>query len=178
MTLLPENPRMVQEAHGSGAKGMAFYSYEAQDLDVIQDVRRKDGRSPFVDAWRYRWLPERTFPTYAALREAVNALAPEAIEAERAKWPKLVKDATERMEGGTTTHCWLHKTAPATHMAWVQTSWHQYDGISAIICADCAEVAKIDAHVVIRASNQRRDDCAARATPTPPASPAGEIGGV
>lgn len=159
---LPAKLTMTLEVHGHGAKGMAFYASEARGYDVLLDSRRKDGRSPFVDTWRYRWLPEQTFPNFAALREAVNALAPEAIAAERARWPQLVRDASERLEGGSNTHCWLHKDRPATHNAWVQTSWHKYDGLSALICADCAEAAKTDPGVIVRASEQRRADCAAR----------------
>lgn len=152
---LPEVVNMRNTAHGSGANGMAFYSYEAGD--VLMDARRKDGRSPFVETWRYRWLPDGEFHTYADLRDAVNVLSDVQIAAERAKWPQRPKPPTPSQApyGGK---CWLHTDRPRTHSGWVQTCWHKFDGLTAMLCTECAEQAATDPGVIVRASEQRRAD--------------------
>jgi hypothetical protein len=153
VNLLPEKLAMVNTAHGSGAKGLAFYSYEAED--VTMDARRKDGRSPFVETWRYRWLPGGEFTSYEGLRGAVAMLTAEQIAAERAKWPQMPEPPRPSDPRGT-GKCWLHTDRPRTHSGWVQTGWHKFDGLTAMLCDECAAAAATDPSVVVRASEARR----------------------
>jgi hypothetical protein len=145
---------MKNTIYGDGAKGMAFQRAEdASGLGVICEARRKDGRSRFIEAWRYRWLPHRDFASYAELRSAVNALDDAAIQREREAWPK----ATE-FEHDTGNRCWMDGRPGAVFIT-VQTSWCEYDG--APLCAACGDSAKADPGVVVRAVAKRRADVAA-----------------
>lgn len=159
---LPANPNMKNTAHGHGAKGMAFYSYEdAHGLDVMLDARRKTGREAFKETWRYRWLPGGEFATYEALRAAVAPLTAEQIAAEKAKWPQMIEPPEPSVESQS-AKCWLHTDARRTHHGWVQASWHEYDCITALICEACATAAATDPAVIVRASEARRAYCAQR----------------
>lgn len=152
---LPEHITMKNTMFGDGAKGMAFQrSEDVADQGVICEARREDRRSPFREAWRYRWLPNRDFASYAELREAVNALDDAAIQRERETWPK----ATE-FESESHNRCWLDGQPGAVFIT-VQTSWCEHDG--APLCAPCGELAKTDPGVVVRAVAKREADVAAR----------------
>lgn len=151
---LPERVTMKTTMYGDGAKGMAFQRAEdTSGSGVICEARREDRRSPFREAWRYRWLPGRDFATYAELREAVNALDEASIQRERDSWPK----ATE-FESDTSNRCWLDGL-PGVKFVTVQTSWCEHDG--APLCATCAELAKTDPRVVVRAVEARHAKVAA-----------------
>jgi hypothetical protein len=153
---LPERVTMKNTMFGDGARGMAFQrSEDVADLGVICEARREDRRSPFKEAWRYRWLPNRDFANYAELRAAVNVMVEAAIERERAMWPK----ATE-YEHDTTNRCWLDGTPGAVFIT-VQTSWCEYEG--APLCEACGAAAKADPTVVVRAVEKRQADVRARA---------------
>ena len=162
---IPAHMRMNNTAHGHGDKGMAFYTYEDADgLGVLLDARRKDGRSPFVETWRFRWLANMEFTSYASLREAVKQVREAELEAERAKWPQMPEPPRQAIPGGYSSGCWLHRDVPRTHTAYVQVCWHKFDTITALLCAECAEQAKTDPGVVLRASAARRAHVAARKT--------------
>jgi len=157
---LPTNPSMRNTKHGHGASGMAFYSYENEASGVLCDVRRQTAREVFKETWRYRWLPDREFGTYVALWQAVEALTDDAIAAERAKWPQMPEPPKPSLGG--IGCCWLHPDRPRTHYGWVQLCWHKYDGMSAMLCAGCAEDAAADPDIIVRASEKRKADVAAR----------------
>ena len=79
---LPISVSMRTVSHGHGAKGYAFYGYESVEAaGVRMEARRKDGRSPFIETWFYDGLPDRGFPSYAKLREAVLPLSEAEVEA-------------------------------------------------------------------------------------------------
>lgn len=159
---LPDRISMRPTAHGHGDKGMAFYTYEdAEGLGVICDARRNTGREPFVESWRFRWLPDMVFPNFARLIEAIRVLPDEAVDAEKAKWPVLARDTIER-KGPGSSHCWIHADRPATHSAYAQTCWIESAGQIALLCAECAAAADKDPGVVVQAGEKRRADCAAR----------------
>jgi hypothetical protein len=158
---LPATISMKNTAHGHGNKGMAFYTYEdVEGLGVICDARRRDARSPFVESWRFRWLPDMVFPDMARLIEAIRVLPDEAVEAEKAKWPVLARDTLER--DTPQNKCWLHPDRPSTHTAYALTCWIESAGQFAPLCAECAVAADTDPGVVVRAGERRRADCAAR----------------
>lgn len=161
---LPALVKMKSTMFGDGAKGMAFQTAEdVSGFGVICEARRKDRCSPFTEAWRYRWLPNRDFATYAELREAVNALDEEDIQREREAWPKATEHAHD-----TANRCWLDG-GPGAMFITVQTSWCEHDG--APLCAACAEQAKADPGVVVRAVAKREADVAAK---HPQVAPSGE----
>lgn len=87
---LPASIRMRETIHGHGAKGMAFYGYEdTGGLGVQMEARRENGRSPFVETWFHKALPERKFSAFDAMRTALEALTDEEIEAEASKYPRF-----------------------------------------------------------------------------------------
>lgn len=150
MSRIPTEIQMRTDTYGDGAKGMAFQiDHDNAGLGVSCEARRKDGRSPFVSTWRYRWLPDREFATFAALREAVNALDDAAIEAERRRWPQQFE--ADR-EPSPTTRCWLDGEQGSTFTT-VRSSWHEF--ASAPLCPACIAKAKDDPMVVLRAVEAR-----------------------
>jgi hypothetical protein len=159
---LPQQLTMREVVHGRGDKGMAFYGYEDIDgLGVVIDARRKNGRSAFVETYRFKWLPDQEFASYQALRNTVELLTDEDIAAERAKWPRLSDEGVRERTAGS-GNCWTHKDRPSTHHAFARTSWISGDGLSAMLCAECAQQAATDVTVIVRASDQRRADVLAR----------------
>jgi hypothetical protein len=156
---IPAKIKMKCTAHGHGAKGLAFFTYEdAQGLDITVDARRASHRERFIETWRFRWLPGGEFRTYEDLRAAVAPLTPEQVQAERAKWPQMIEPPDE---SSGNNRCWLHTDRPGTHHGWVQASWHKYDCITAILCSECAAAAAADPGVIVQASEQRRAHVAA-----------------
>ena len=148
---IPAEIQMRTDTYGDGAKGMAFQiDHDITGLGVACEARRKDRHSPFVSTWRYRWLPDRDFVSFAQLREAVNALDDAAIEAEKQRWPQPYE--TER-EPSPTARCWLDNEQGATFTT-VRSSWHEYE--SAPLCAWCVMKAREDPMVVLRAAEARR----------------------
>lgn len=157
---LPQSLTMKPTAHGSGAKGLAFYTYEdAEGVGIICDARRAAWNQTFVETYRFRWLPDAVFPTLKALLDVLHTLPDKAVDAERAKWPVLREDMTERDRDGS---CWMHTDRNATHQAYAQTCWIASAGAFAPLCAECVEAAKTDPGVIVRASEKRRADCAER----------------
>jgi hypothetical protein len=87
---LPTHLTMRQTAHGSGARGLAFYEYEdAAGLGVQMQARRESYGAAFVETWYHVALPERSFGTFAELAGAVDALTDEQIAAEAANYPRF-----------------------------------------------------------------------------------------
>jgi hypothetical protein len=85
---LPETLTFRESAHGTGAKGMAFYGYrDTGGHGVHMEARRPHGGARFVESFWWEFLPGQTFTTYAALREAAALVSDEQIAAERAKYP-------------------------------------------------------------------------------------------
>lgn len=160
---LPDKITIKNTAHGSGDKGLAFYTYEdGEGLGIVMDARRTDDRSPFVESWRFRWLPNLVFVSFAHLVEVLRALPDEAVEAEKAKWPVLEYVVERGPESLGSGRCWLHTDRPATHRAYALTCWIRSAGTTALLCEECATDAAKDASVVIRASEKRVADVAAR----------------
>lgn len=160
---LPEKVTIKTTAHGHGDKGLAFYTYEdGEGLGIICDARRSDSRSPFVESWRFRWLPDQVFHSFAEVVEALRVLPDAAVQAEKAKWPvleHLVERGPESLGSG---RCWLHTDRPATRRAYALTCWITSAGTTALLCEECAADAIKDVAVVIRASEKRIADVAAR----------------
>lgn len=153
--MLPEHIELRNTARGHGDKGLAFYSYEdTQGLGVLVDARRQTHRAPFVETWRYRWLPGVEAPHYAGLRTLANCLTETEVAAERAKWPQMKAPPRERTLANG--QCWLHRDRPASHFGSVQTSWVTSDLQSAMLCGSCAVDAAADPLVIVRASEARR----------------------
>lgn len=151
MSRIPAEIQMRTETYGDGAKGMAFQiDNDTGGLGVSCEARRKDGRSPFVSTWRYRWLPDREFKTFGELREAVNALDDAAIEAEKQRWPQPYEIDREPSD---TAKCWLDGVVGSTFVT-VRSSWHEYE--SAPLCPSCEARAKADPRVVLQAVEARK----------------------
>lgn len=157
----PKDLKMKERAHGHGAKGLAFYSYEdCAGLGVELDVRRQDRRSRFLESWRFRWLPDQVFATYSDLCAAVAALSDEAIAAEKTKWPRL--HSIVEKSGPTNGSCWLHPDRPARFRGSIETCWIRGCIDMALLCEQCAEAAQADPLVIQRAVRQRHADVARR----------------
>ncbi len=90
---IPETIKIHETVHGHGAKGMAFYGYEdASGLGIRMEARRENGRSPFIETWFVDALPNREFPTFAALRDAVFSLTDDQIAAQTSALYPLIKE--------------------------------------------------------------------------------------
>lgn len=158
MSNFPAIIKMRITAQGHGGDGMVFRRFEdSKGLDIMLAEGFENDRAPFKQTWRYRWLPGGEFASYDELRAAVAALTPQQIAAEKAQWPKLIEPPEEN---GGECECWFHTDRNATHIGQVQISWHEDD--SAPICAECADVAKTDPNVIVRAIDKRRANVAER----------------
>lgn len=152
---------MKNTAHGHGDKGMAFYEYQdAEGVGIVMDARRESGRHPFVETWRFRWVPNIVFHSLDMLLAALRDLPDATVDAEKAKWPVMREAVRERSIG--TGNCWLHTDKPGTHSGWLQGSWIESDCEIAMLCEDCAQQAQTDPMVIRRASEKRIADVAAR----------------
>lgn len=141
---------MRTDTFGDGAKGMAFQiDNDTAGLGISCEARRKDRHSPFVETWRYRWLPDREFATAAELAQAVNAMDEAAIDAEKRKWPQPYE--IDREPGPN--KCWLDGVVGSTFVT-VRSSWHEYE--SAPLCPACEAKAKADPRVVLQAVEARK----------------------
>lgn len=159
---LPAKLSMNEIAHGTGDKGMAFYMYEdTQDLGVVMEARRECRKHGFVETFEFKWLPDQTFPSYAALCAAVDALTDEQIAAEKARWPQLAEGVRER--AAITGGCWLHIDRVGRYFASAHTCWIGACAAHAMLCEECAaEVVITGPSVVLRANEARRAHVAAR----------------
>jgi len=151
---LPEKPRMKEVMHGHGANGFAFYSYEDTDeLGIVHDVRRQGCNQAFVSTFRFKWLPDREFKTYAEMCAAVAPLTPDGVAAEQAKWPADLDVRERRSIGG---RCWLHPDRPATHTGTLTVCWIKSCATMAVLCTDCAVAAVRKPLLVLDAREERR----------------------
>lgn len=80
---------MSMVLHGSGAGGLALYEYERGDL--MLRAERATSRSGWTEAWYHALLPDQVFASSCAALTAALALSPEAIAAERARYPLIRK---------------------------------------------------------------------------------------
>lgn len=136
---IPENVKMRNTLHGSGAKGMAVYGYEdTGGLGIRMEARRKDGRSPFVETWFLDALPGQEFKTFADLRAKALPLTDEQIAAESDKYP-LIKSAEPDSCGNRCRFCPRTDTLfnrsgePVKHDTWRVTlaySWKDFTSLS------------------------------------------------
>jgi hypothetical protein len=139
--------------------GLAFYQYEdCQGIDVVQEVRRENRHSNFVESFLFRWLPNKAFSTYRDLCLALADISDEAIAIEKSKWPQLI--GIKSADGNN--QCWLHHDRIATHSGTISTCWIKNCPQMALLCGDCASDAENDPGVIQRASERRRMDVAAR----------------
>ena len=140
---VPEEIKIRNTMHGSGAKGMAIYGYEdCHGLGIRMEARRKDGRSPFVETWFLDALPGHEFATFAELREKALPLTDEQIKAETAdKYPLIAKMGPDSC-GNACRLCPRPPYVPgprAHHETWsvqVAYSWK-----------DCHSVSLCDTHM-------------------------------
>lgn len=157
---LPATLTMKEKLHGHGAMGLAFYQNEdCQGIGVVQEVRRENRHSNFVQSFMFRWLPNKTFSTYRDLCSALASISDDAIAIEKAKWPQ----PTHIKSAGGNNKCWLHHDRIATHTGTISTCWINNFFQMALLCNECAEDAEKDLNVIVRASERRRQDVAARA---------------
>jgi hypothetical protein len=91
MTALPHELSLRETAHGTGVKGMAFYRYADREHGVHMEARRESSRHRFEETFWWDYLPGQIFPSYGALRAAVDSVTPEDIAAEKAMYPYVRK---------------------------------------------------------------------------------------
>lgn len=139
---LPTELTMRETMHGHGANGMAFYGYEdTAGLGVQMQARRGNSRCPFVETWFHTALPEREFPTYQEMREAVAQLTDEAIAAEAARHPHF-RSVREDSCGNACRLCPRPPYRPGPrikHETWrlsVATNWRAVTDRTCSLCAD------------------------------------------
>lgn len=156
----PESFKVRETAHGHGDKGMAFYTQEdTEGLGVVRDIRRESSRHPFVQTWRFKWLPDRVFNVFNEMAQAVEALTDDQIAAEKAKWPVLTR-TTDISGNDWPNNCWRHRNQKAVLQASAATCWIGGQGVIVSVCNECAD--GITAARVVEIVDERRAWVAAR----------------
>ncbi len=69
---LPENIPMRPTSFMDGAKGWAMQTYVNDEFGVTLVKERAEHGQPFVSTLALKALPDKTFNTYAELREAAK----------------------------------------------------------------------------------------------------------
>lgn len=160
---LPDDLKLRETMHGSGANGMAHYTYEdTAGLGVVLQVRRERVGKPFREHWRFMWLPERVFATWSDLAAGLAPLTDEAIAAEKAKWPQLgtVTDLAD-----SPNRCMRHRDRPGVIQASVATCWIPGQGLVASLCEECRGAASGNGQGVVEIMEERRQRVAAMKPP-------------
>ena len=158
---LPPGLKLRETMHGSGARGMAFYVHQdTDDLGVVLTARRETNRAPFIETWRFRWLPDREFSSVAELARALELLTPEDIAAEKARWPRLgtITDLTGK---DWPNKCVRHRDRAGVIQAHVDTCWIPSLGLIASLCDECRPAAAGNGQGVVDIMEERRRRVAA-----------------
>lgn len=162
---LPPSLTIRNTAHGSGERGMAFYMHEdTAGLGIVMTARRENSRAPFIETWRFRWLPDRVFSTIAELARALEPLTPEDIAAEQARWPRLGK-VTDLAGKDWPNRCMRHRDRAAVIQASVETCWIPSVGLIASLCDECRPAATGNGQGVVDILEERRQRVAAMKPP-------------
>lgn len=157
---LPPGLKIRNTAHGSGDRGMAFYMHEdTAGLGIVMTARRETGRAPFIETWRFRWLPDQQFATIAELARALEPLSPEDIAAEKARWPRLGN--VRVLDAETPNRCMRHRDRHGVIQASVQTCWIPSVGLIASLCEECRPAATGNGQGVVEILEERRRQVAA-----------------
>lgn len=162
---LPPGLKIRNTAHGSGARGMAFYDHEdTEGLGIVMQARREHSRAPFIETWRFRWLPDQVFSSIAELARALEPLTDEQIAAEKARWPRL---GVVRELAGTNSPntCMRHRDRPAVIQVGVDTCWIRGQGLIASLCEECRPAATGNGQGVVDIMEERRRKVAAMKSP-------------
>lgn len=159
--ILPADLKLRNTAHGSGAQGMAFYTYEdTAGLGVVMQARRETGRARFVQTWRFMWLPDRVCASFAELAEALLPLTDKDIAAEKERWPQL--GAVRNLIGMNSPNtCMRHRGRPAVIQASVATCWIPGQGLIASLCEECRPAATGNGQGIVDIMEERRRQVAA-----------------
>jgi hypothetical protein len=161
----PPGLHLRNTIHGTGERGMAYYVHEdTAGLGIVMTARRESSRAPFVETWRFRWLPDQVFSTVAELARALEQLTDEQIAAEKARWPSL---GTVRELAGTNSPntCMRHRDRPAVIQAGVDTCWIRGQGLIASLCEECRPAATGNGQGVVDIMEERRRKVAAMKSP-------------
>lgn len=151
--------------HGTGDRGMAFYVHEdTAGLGIVLTARREHSRAPFVETWRFRWLPDQVFSTVADLARALEQLTDEQIAAEKARWPRLGK-VTDLTGKDWPNKCMRHRDRPGVIQASVGTCWIPGQGLIASLCEECRPAATGNGQGVVDIMEERRQRVAAMKPP-------------
>lgn len=143
---IPENIKMRNTLHGSGAKGMALYGYEdTAGLGVRMEARRKDGRSPFIETWFLDALPGEEFKTFAELRTRALPLTDEQIAAETVDKYPLIKDAGPDTCGNACRLC--PRTGPSFDEKGERIKHDTWRVTLAYSWKECTSASLCDAHM-------------------------------
>lgn len=158
---LPPNLTMRNTQHGTGDRGMAFYVHEdTAGMGVVMTARRESSRAPFIEIWRFRWLPGGEFGTVAELARALEPLTPEDIAAEKARWPRLGK-ITDLAGKDWPNKCMRHRDRLGVIQASVETCWIPGQGLIASLCEECRPAATGNGQGVVEIMEERRRKVAA-----------------
>lgn len=142
---LPDNFPMPVSSMGHGAKGMAVHTHRNDQFGVQLEARRAKYRAPWVETWTSDHLPDRTFPTFEELREALLAVP----DAQAPVWTVIRTDS----KGEGTSSCWLCRGARA-HTVIAKTGWRPADIAHIPSCEACLPKIQADPRAAVQA---RRD---------------------
>lgn len=72
--LIPDDAKMTATIFGDLSKGGYFRCYRNEEFGIDHTVSAETRNSPAILAWAIDCLPDQTFDTIMALREAVKEL--------------------------------------------------------------------------------------------------------
>lgn len=145
MTLPSKAPDLTVALHGHGREGMYVYRYDSKAYDVSLEIRCERRGQAETQTWRFAWLPYRGFATYAALRDAVNAMSAQTIESERKAWP-MVSKTRPAIKGNRCRLC--ADRPPATVSVTLLRSWIDVTPVS--LCDEHTPMATDPAALAMR----------------------------
>lgn len=145
---LPDNFPMPASSLGHGAKGMAVHTHRNDEFGVQLEARRERYRHPWVETWTSDHLPDQTFPTFEALREALLAVP----DAPAPAWTVISTDP----KGEGTSGCYLCRgeRGPRAYTVRAKTGWRKFDVAMIPSCEACLPQIQDDPRAAVQA---RRD---------------------
>ena len=131
---------------GDGARGMALQVARNEEYGVQVDAKREHRGAKFVEVFTSDHIPDQTFTTFKALREAFNAL-----EILPPPFKAIVVDVKPKGRGAG--KCWLCRGEYA-HDVRVKTGWRDGDATIVPVCDADLEAVKADPLAAIEARHQ------------------------
>lgn len=160
---LPRTIPMPELLHGNGGPGNALY---IEGSHGVQRVTRCV-KHHWSTEWRHEQMPDHVFASLSDLAEAWALVTPEQADAERARWPQLLKDERVPLERQYSNACRLCPTprAPEERRVHIGMDWTGVHDHHAGLCGNHYAMHKDDLPGLLRALQAEIEERKARAKP-------------